>query len=307
MPEPDETVITNRAKAKKHEKESSKEKPKAKKRPEQAKPGAEPAEAMPPKSVVIAKIAALENAVKRLKSLSLLLLFLILGLGGGMIALNEKKPSESVAVPLNKAVDPFSTPFHSGDETGDMKTLLKEVSTELEQQKARNRLTKLADEAISTGSRYAFRELERYYDDPNNSFMKDACNAEIIRVESHYITVRRYRTYAVPLAKLFPGKRESELTYDDLALLLASEANHWELRAWAAQQMGDMRDDAEVPEALVRAMKGESDLCVVQEALRSFEKLTGYQPPGVFNTTVAVAWWGENKERFAKAGRTPAK
>jgi hypothetical protein len=368
MPEPDETIITNKVKAKRLENAALKEKPKGKKRPEPAKakpeiakPKAatpepaksepaksepakskaakpepakaepakaetakpetakfepakpepakpEPAKAMPPKSVVVAKIAALEKGVKRLQKLSLLLFLIILGLGiFGVNALKGRKTvTDSVTVPTSEDGELLSNPFYSSDESGEMKKLLKEVRAELEQQKIRNRLTKFADEAISTGSRYAFRELERHIDNPDNSVTKDACNAEIIRVESHYITARRYRSYSVPMAKLFPGKKESELTFDDLVQLLSSASSHWEFRAWAARQMGDMPGNADVPEALVRAMKGESDLCVVQEALRSFEKLTGYQPPGVFDTTVAVDWWNENKERYAKTGRVPA-
>ena len=306
MPESDDTIITNKAKAKKLENEALKEKSKGKKRPEAAKQIPEPVKAMPAKSVVVAKMAALEDAVKKLQKLSLILFLLILGMGiFGAVALSGDKAAEPKEVQSDDDGELLSKPLFASDETGEMRGLLIEVRAELEQQKARNKLTKLADEAISTGSRYAFRELERHIENPDNASTKDACNAEIIRVESHYITARRYRSYSIPMAKLFPGKKESELTFDDLQGVLSSSSSHWEFRAWAAQQMGDLPGNADVPEALVRAMRLESDLCVVQEALRSFEKLTGYQPPGVFNTAVADDWWSENKERYAKNGRIP--
>ena len=303
-------IITNKAKARQlQKKEVSAKKADRPKGPSVKKERGEEAGASA-KEDAEDGLVTLKRSVEILSSLVLLEFILILGLGVacGIYYYNSKDLPK--VPPVKKEVERGSSEvalnrLQGADVTAETSALLEEVREALALQEARNKLTALADQAISSGSRYAFRELERFYEDPENPTLQDACNAEIIRVESHYINVRRHRSYAIPMAKLFPGKKESDLTFEDLSQLLSEGTKHWEFRAWAAQQFGDIRGDSKVPDTLVRAMKGESDLCVVQEVLRSFEKVTGYRSLGVFDTKVAVSWWSENRDHFAKAGRNP--
>ncbi len=262
--------------------------------------------------------STLEALRRRLDLLTYGGLAALVFLGGGLVYLGSKPKADrakgandtsetGAGAPDSSAVEePAEKPVPVGDAPS-KDELLAEIQGELARIKARNRLTSLADQAISAGSRYSYRELERAYQAPEIIELKDAASAEMGRVESHFVSTRRYRSYTLDVPRLIEGKRtESELDARDLIEIMLQESNYWEARARAAQLLATDKGDPRVAEALVRCIDGDSSLYVLQEALLSFEKITGYKPPGVFDGSLASDWWAQNKVRFAAKNPTAA-
>ncbi len=81
---------------------------------------------------------------------------------------------------------------------------------------------------------------------------------------------------------------EDELTPLELRQILSRGRNQG-LRARAARKLGDHADPG-AAEALVRAMSTDASLWVRVEALRSYERLTGFERSHVFAFTEAASW-----------------
>lgn len=159
----------------------------------------------------------------------------------------------------------------------------------------RMRLTRLADEAISSGSRYAFKQLEEAFDDPALTELKVAANSEIIRVESIYARTAGMRYIDIPVKMIDPSlTSDRELSVSQLGDLLISSSAAPEMRARAAELLGEL-PSFEACAYLIECVRTEPNLAVLVEATRSFKKLSGYDEGRVFASKRAEEWFFANQ------------
>jgi hypothetical protein len=162
--------------------------------------------------------------------------------------------------------------------------------------KERNRLTAYADEAIATGGRTPYERLWETFDDPQLANLVHAARAEILRVQSAYLSGSRIDRFDIPVADYFPedsGLTEDQLKDGQLIKLLGDAANPWEVRMKAANLLGTRRS-MEAGDALVQAVKSDANLDVVKEATFSFDQMTGYHSK-IFDAASLEKWWKEYK------------
>jgi len=167
--------------------------------------------------------------------------------------------------------------------------------TEAEMLKERNRLAKLANIAISEGSRQALQELEDVIKNPLKQDLAEVAMAEIMRVKAFYATTNRIKgrsvNYASPAGIVIVDDKIPTDT-------LISELRHnsdWQIRAKFAELLAS-RKDPSVVEALLMAAKEDAHLEVVKMSLESFAAITGFKSNDVFDYASAVKWWNENQK-----------
>lgn len=165
--------------------------------------------------------------------------------------------------------------------------------------KERNRLTAYADEAIATAARTPYDRLWDTFHDPQLSNLVHAARAEILRVQSAYLSGSRIDRFDIPVGNYFPEDRalsDGQLKDGQLIKLLGDADNPWEVRMKAANLLG-ARHSMEVGDALVQAVKRDSNLDVVKEATFSFDQMTGFHGT-LFDATALEQWWLQNKAKF---------
>lgn len=171
---------------------------------------------------------------------------------------------------------------------------LSPTQSELVLLKERNRITSLADEAIATAARAPYERLWDELQDPRMVNLVHAIRAEILRVQQFYLAGSRLQKYDIPVAELFPQTptlRDTQLSDDQLISLLSNPKQIWQNRVKAAWLLGQ-RKSQQGAEALVAAVKDDSNLDVVKEATFSFEQMTGYRAT-LFEPKKLEAWWKE--------------
>ncbi|MFV1994602.1 MAG: hypothetical protein ACC661_04130 [Verrucomicrobiales bacterium] len=163
----------------------------------------------------------------------------------------------------------------------------------------RARLTSYADEAISSGSRYAFNQLEKEFENPGLIGLKVASNSEIIRVESVYARTAGMRYHEIPVGLIDDSlSRDTELSVAQLGEIILSNAVPAEARARAAELLGK-HTDPDSCELLVECIRTEPNLSVLIEATRSFKRVTGYPGGRVFGGEELEDWYRDNKKRIS--------
>jgi hypothetical protein len=124
----------------------------------------------------------------------------------------------------------------------------------------------------------------------------DAIRAEILRVQSAYLSGSRIDRFDIPVGAYFPedsSLTDAQLKDGQLIKLLREAANPWEVRMKAANLLGTRRS-TEVGDALVHAVKSDANLDVVKEATFSFEQMTGYHSK-IFDAASLEDWWKHYK------------
>lgn len=157
-------------------------------------------------------------------------------------------------------------------------------------------LARMADEAVVHGSRFAYRKLMSRLGEIDTPELRDAAEAQLMRVDSYYVSTRPFQAYVIPVTEIHPtASREEDLRPDDLRRILSSAELPWSFRAKAARLLGESKeDDDTIAAALMDAIRTDSHLAVVQESLIALENLTTFQADGVFDEQGAVAWWDDN-------------
>ncbi|MBL9117611.1 MAG: hypothetical protein JNJ83_21575 [Verrucomicrobiaceae bacterium] len=164
--------------------------------------------------------------------------------------------------------------------------------------KERNRLTLKADEAMSTSKAEPLRALWAALRDPNLPGLKHAAAAEIIRVQNHL----NHLTRIPPDFKL--AADDAKLSTDELIQTLADASKPFIHRARAAMLL-EGRNDLRVGDALVNAIRSDSELDVVKEAQHAMHRTFKFTVP-LFDALSVETWWAQNKEAIQKQP-SPAK
>ena len=168
------------------------------------------------------------------------------------------------------------------------------TQSELVLLKERNRLTSLADEAISTAAREPYDELWKAFDDPRMVHLIHGARAEILRVQQHYLAGSRLAKYDIPVAEVFPDTpnlKDTQLSDDQLISIVSNPRHIWQNRVKASWLLGQ-RKSTKAAEALIKVVKEDANLDVVKEATFSFEQMTGYHAT-LFEPKPLEAWWKE--------------
>jgi len=178
----------------------------------------------------------------------------------------------------------------------------KEAMSEISQLEERNQLTRLADEAITRGSRSAFMQLASIAETSRDSSQVDGALAELLRVKFFFASGTRSAAYTLPMVTLYPSaksKKEEKLTQKELVALLLDAEKDWQVRRRVAFLLGDKRS-YEVAEALAEAVRSDPSLDVIKEAVYSFEAITGYRSPDLFEMKDLLDWWDTNAPEVKK-------
>lgn len=154
-------------------------------------------------------------------------------------------------------------------------------------------LQRHANEAIAGGNRAALYKLDESLRSPASAALKETARAEIIRVESYFVTTKRFRGY--------PGGLP-DVPADDpvptLAQILLDLDKHWAMRSHAARMLGEHAKNLQAADALAKASDADPSLYVAQEAIIAFAKLTGFRPTAVFDGRSLNEWWAKNRANF---------
>lgn len=183
-------------------------------------------------------------------------------------------------------------------------TLRREVET----LQRRNRLTALADAAISDGVIEAFRELERICEPEAKGDEYRAAMAELFRVYAAYSigAPTRWPDLELLASKINPLKqKESELTIDELLTILElRDPPQARARALDLLAKKEIKKSPVVAKALVEALKRETHLEVVRRIRATFALVTEYRKGGKLDGRDLLEWWEANKAEFSKSSDT---
>lgn len=203
--------------------------------------------------------------------------------------------AESLSQESNKKFEKY---LESMEQNYDIK--YKSLSYELDKLEKRNKLTELADKAISQFSRSALNELESRYHNAlaiSDSITWSAAISEILRVKSNYASGSRHAGQNI--VGTYPDgtiKREEDYTTGELIALLLRDED-WRIRARSATILENHKEIG-VAEALLECAKKEENLIVLKESIRSFRTLTKFKNPDIFNTKYLEDWWSKNAENY---------
>lgn len=144
-----------------------------------------------------------------------------------------------------KAEQPGTDPGESqittlSETTSRQETKVADLEAKVAELEGIRQLQGYANEAIGGGSRSALYQLDGYYKNPEIPALREAAKAEIIRVETYYLTTRRFRG--------FPDELPSIPEPDPVAMLakiLLDGERQWDVRAEAARRLGRMDKDAQ--------------------------------------------------------------
>jgi len=130
----------------------------------------------------------------------------------------------------------------------------------------------------------------------------NGASAELLRVKFFYASGTRSASYMLPMATLYPSvksKTEKQLTQKELTDLLLDGEKDWRVRRRVAFLLGDKRS-YEVAESLAEAIRSDPSLDVIKEAVFSFEAITGYRSPDLFEMKDLLEWWDTNAVELKK-------
>ena len=154
-------------------------------------------------------------------------------------------------------------------------------------------LQKWANEAIADGHRSALNKLDAYYDDPDIQALQEVANAEIIRVESYFVTTRQFRSFPQEM----PYISETD-PISSLARIVLDDSHRWSVRARAATLLSEYSRSKVAAEALAKASHTDPNLYVIHEAVLAFAKITGFRSRGAFDSGGVNNWWAKNRADF---------
>jgi hypothetical protein len=179
------------------------------------------------------------------------------------------------------------------DGIDELQVEISELSAKVEELEGIRELQRYGNEAIADGHRSARYKLDEYYKNPKIQALKAVANAEIIRVESYYVSTRRFRAFEEEM----PFVSEADPVGSLSRILLASD-KAWPVRARAANLLSEYPKNALAAKALAEACHTDSNLYVVQEAILAFAKVTGFRSTGVFDSRSINRWWEKNRSQF---------
>jgi hypothetical protein len=173
------------------------------------------------------------------------------------------------------------------------------ISEEVSKLEERNRILQLSDEAIGQANRTSFEKLHQVFHKSSSQYIKDIVLSEIARVKAFWLDITRIED--VSFSKKEPdGTRIEDKNFTTPELISALlENKEWKIRARAAHLLKD-RESSEVPEALLKAIKGDTNLEVVRESIRSLEKIIGYVSPDALDYEAAESLWEKHAKEVNK-------
>jgi len=175
------------------------------------------------------------------------------------------------------------------------------LSSEVAILKKRNEIMKFGDLGTQAANRSALEELTKISRESKDASLKTAANSEIARIKSFWVGVTRLQ--GQNFIKNGVTKEDDDFTTTELIEEMLSNPK-WDVRALAAQALGK-RKERGVPEALIKCIKDDRNLEVVKDAVKSFDRVTGYKNPDVFSSIHIEKWWGENVEETASKLKAP--
>jgi hypothetical protein len=141
------------------------------------------------------------------------------------------------------------------------------------------------------GSRDSLQGLEKMVKEVENEDIKSAAQSQIERIKEYWITVSKTKGAKLEHGGVKPSDLKTNVLINDLL-----QGGEWAVRALAAQHLGERKEKG-VPEALLQSIDKDKHLQVVGDALRAFDKVTGYDCPDVFGRGIAQEWWNENSKK----------
>ena len=173
---------------------------------------------------------------------------------------------------------------------GKLEAKVSELNTKILEVDGIRELQRLANEAIAEGHRSSLYKLDQYVKNPEIQALQQVANAEIIRVESYFVTTRPYRGFPEEM----PFISEAD-PVGSLAGILSDSNRHWALRARAATLLGEYPKDTAAADALAEASELDPSLYVVHEAILAFAKVTGFRSSAVFDSSTLRRWWANHR------------
>jgi len=165
--------------------------------------------------------------------------------------------------------------------------------------KDRNRLTELADMAISNRDVVAYSELEKIANDSTKPELIPAAVSEIKRIKTFFATMTSVKgLFLIQKGPLGTELKDNDIPTTGLISYLRNN-NNWLARVKAAELLANRKEKG-VPEVLIEIMKNDTNLEVRKVALQSFESITGYVSNDVFDFEAANEWWLKNKTDIDK-------
>ncbi|MBK5273995.1 MAG: hypothetical protein JJE30_02935 [Desulfuromonadales bacterium] len=177
-------------------------------------------------------------------------------------------------------------------------TIKTELSTELSVLNKRNKLTILADKAITEADRKALNDLERISKTSSDKEVRLAAVAEGGRVISFWLNMNRIET--CPKIKFADGsvKDISQMSTDELITQLRDNKS-WVVRRECAKLLSSKKQII-VVEALVRSIKQDPDIEVSMNSLNSFKDITNPPKSGLDIFDGYIQWWEHNSKTIIK-------
>jgi len=172
------------------------------------------------------------------------------------------------------------------------------LNKEIEILRNRNKVTQLADEAITNASRPSFEKLIKIENTANDGSVEQlAAESELIRVKMVWTNIQREITYPDFDSYDSSGIEYNKLKTKELINLLKDQ--RWQVRRECARRLRNKKF-IEVAEALERVLATDDDLEVIHAALQSFQNVTGMPNIGMLAYLDALKWWQQNKKEVSK-------
>jgi len=173
------------------------------------------------------------------------------------------------------------------------------LSTEIAVLKKRNEIMKLGDLGTHAAERSALEELEKTVNESKDTSVKTAASSEIARIKAFWTRVTRLKGQEISgIGPTGNKKKEKDFTTDEIIHFMLSHPE-WQIRALSAQAL-HKRKEKGVPTALLSCIEHDRNLEVVRDAVRSFQRVTGYDSPDVFSFEIVNTWWTEHSEEITK-------
>jgi hypothetical protein len=173
------------------------------------------------------------------------------------------------------------------------------LSNEIAKLKKRNEIAQLGDKGVLEASRDSLEELERMVENVESADIKTAAAAEIARIKIFWTGATKIKGIPLTLYGVKLSELKTKALIDDLL-----NNNDWVVNALAAQELGNRKEKG-VSEALLQCIDKNRNLEVVRDALRSFEKVTGFDSPDVFGRDLTDKWWKEHSDEVNPKMKSP--
>lgn len=193
----------------------------------------------------------------------------------------------------------IKTALNASKESATLANAIKlQLSSELSVLNKRNKLTTLADKAITEADRKALNELERISKSSSDKEVRVAAVAEGGRVISFWLNMNRIAT--CPRIKFADGSVRdiSAMSTDELITQLLNNKS-WVVRRECAKLLNSKKQ-VSVVEALARSMKKDADIEVSMKSLNSFRDITNPPESGLDIFDGYILWWEHNRKTIIK-------